>query len=869
MCTQSSWQDPLKLECLVSVCPGFTSCWSFFCACLRSILLAVIKNKLAQAMTGLLMQVSLSPNPSPPTLLPQLLSLLRTHTPSSPSTSMSQPPLNAQTSDLILAALHDFSLALGSDVSLRSTKDKALLVRDAQVKDRIRAENAEQLAENIWMILEECLEKSRNSQSSSNDQNPRQVNASNAAGLLKKAALVAGDYASWLDITLMLTPRTIQLLLSVLHHSVPSVRASGADALLDIVTKGMKPADKVELLKVLDLTTVIKRLELNTRTPGTTRQMQLLGMIADENGYDAHQDRESSENVEFRERMAKLADGIAIELGRIIEENSSVETAPVRAAASDMLDAHIDLLLAFLADEDDGPAEQVLPCIHMVLTAYRKVKRKSETTQLSPQQSQFLRSLTAVTLTKMKYDADAEWKGPGSQDDEEDGEGADGEEEDEEDEYEVAFAQLRKNLQTIVANIASLDEHLFSTAAQRVIFGTLSRYETASTSSHPSQQQPTWQEMEMAMYATFFFGEILSSVPGAARSGLTPHAFVNVAELPQQQSGKKAMGKLDQETLRGLPLNILGETISRLIQSTVSSFPHPAVQLQFFECLVRYSAFFSARPELLQQALVPFLDQRGIHHPKKGTRRRLNYLFSRFVRETRQQISEEFIPTILENITDVLAVKARLPQVSEGEDPLLKATEKPGAFDSQLHLFDLSGTLLAILNTHPEKQAAIFPAIVGPLSSGLQDAIQRFESSNRTDLVQVLQAHHLILAMSNLAKGFPDATHMTSDDISEAPTWIGAFRSITEQIMAAVSSLRQYFIIRDAGRGAFARIVTTIGRAALPYVPTLLDAILSEMTSAELIDSINFLCLVVNKYKVSLISKGSPASSGADRPPSF
>ncbi len=818
----------------------------------------VITNKIAQTVTQLVLQSYLPA--STPDFLPQLLSLLRTHPPGSPSTSVSPAPLNAQSTDLLLEVLHELSLSLGSDVTLRVAKNREAMMRDTTVKDAIRASHAGLIAENIWKTFEECVVKLEGVDPSSvhaavAHSGQRSLTPSSAANLLRKTAYVAGDYASWLDIGLMVTPDTVRLLMNLLHHPVPALRTAAADAVLQVVTKGMKAPDKLELLKVLDLTSVISRLEYQTRTAGTHQQMRELGMVASDAGSNGFVDNTGSasssvaarENVEFRERIARLADGVAMELGRIIEETSSAETSNVRANASQLLDAHTDLVLAFLADEDDGPAEMVLPCIQMVLNAYKKVKRKTEEAQLSAQQSQFLRNLTTVTLTKMRYDSDAEWKGLGSEDDDEE-EDLDDEEEDDD---EAAFSQLRKKLQMILASVAGLDEALYSSATQSVIFGTLSRFEQASNGNGAA---PTWQEMEMALFATYFFGEILIQASAGGKTGLTAVAFVNTAELSTKQieGNRKLLNRLDQDTLRGLPLSALGETISRLVASSVPSFPHTAVQVQFFECLVRYTAFFTARSSSLQQALVPFLDQRGIHHSKRSVRQRINYLFSRFVRETKQQIPQDFIGTILQSISDVLVVRARLPEVSEGEDPLIKATERAGAFDSQLHLFDLCGILLANLNSSPAQQAELFPPIVGPLSSGLQDAVQRFEASGRSDTVQVLQAHHLILAMSNLAKGFPDASNIPSDDINQGPTWITVFKSITEQIMSAVSSLRQFYIIRDAGRGAFARIVSTIGRAALPFVPTLLDAILSEMTSAELVDSINFLCLIIHKYKDDL-----------------
>ena len=52
--------------------------------------------------------------------------------------------------------------------------------------------------------------------------------------------------------------------------------------------------------------------------------------------------------------------------------------------------------------------------------------------------------------------------------------------------------------------------------------------------------------------------------------------------------------------------------MSSLLASRASSYPHRAVQLQFFEIVVRYYRFFLAHPSFLLGALSCFLDERGL-----------------------------------------------------------------------------------------------------------------------------------------------------------------------------------------------------------------------------------------------------------------
>jgi len=47
-----------------------------------------------------------------------------------------------------------------------------------------------------------------------------------------------------------------------------------------------------------------------------------------------------------------------------------------------------------------------------------------------------------------------------------------------------------------------------------------------------------------------------------------------------------------------------------VLPSDISSYPHHAVQLEYFENVVRYSRFFDSFQEYLDPVLLSFLDQR-------------------------------------------------------------------------------------------------------------------------------------------------------------------------------------------------------------------------------------------------------------------
>lgn len=115
-------------------------------------------------------------------------------------------------------------------------------------------------------------------------------------------------------------------------------------------------------------------------------------------------------------------------------------------------------------------------------------------------------------------------------------------------------------------------------------------------------------------------------------------------------------------------------------------------------------------------------------------------------------------------------------------------------FDSQLYLFEAVGTLISILNQIPDQQVVLLRAVLGPLATELQGNV-RTKTTSLEDFQAVLQAHHLMMAAGNVAKGFPDLSMRSS---TAAGAWVQVFREVTEQILTAAKAMDDHLIIRDA-----------------------------------------------------------------------
>lgn len=394
-----------------------------------------MKNKFGQFLSSLLIQTYGLPPPF--TLLPSLLGRMRSH-----ASSTSQSDLNPVSTDMVLRLLHELSITLGSDATIRAFRSRERIARDTAIRDEIRSSHSVDIANSVWKVIEEGLTKVEQMSSrgiSNGNLDGQGWNLSKTVEVTCEATMVIGDYASWIDITLIVTPMTMSLLYRLLQQNDASLRIAAADALLEIATKGMSGEDKIKLLRALNLTSTISELEKGTRRSKSQGEM-------------------SDEEVSFREHLARLANGIGIDLVRILEGpkspvgNMTKGASEARAAADEMLLNHLSLILDFLTDEWDELAEAVLPCIGETLAVYKRLRRTGKAAAsgaavpvnllsavYTPEKAAFLGRLMTVLLVKMKFDDETEWNGGGSKASESDGDGEDSEEE------EIGkFLQLRK-----------------------------------------------------------------------------------------------------------------------------------------------------------------------------------------------------------------------------------------------------------------------------------------------------------------------------------------------------------------------------------------------------------------------------------------
>jgi exportin-T len=116
------------------------------------------------------------------------------------------------------------------------------VVRNTNIKDTMRLGDIQLLASFWFDLLQEFK------------------NASNPT-IAQLALKNIGSYIAWMDISLVVNDQVIGLLYELLNQN-QNLNITACECLADVISKGMLPLDKLNMLQVLNITDVLGRLEL-------------------------------------------------------------------------------------------------------------------------------------------------------------------------------------------------------------------------------------------------------------------------------------------------------------------------------------------------------------------------------------------------------------------------------------------------------------------------------------------------------------------------------------------------------------------------------------------------------------------------------
>jgi exportin-T len=249
-----------------------------------------------------------------------------------------------------------------------------------------------------------------------------------AIDIAQEAVRVIGDYVGqygliciffrlrltldvgWVDINLIVNSEGLKMFYHAIQLPPVAIRIAAADALIETVTKGMPPSDKLQLVKAL------RPGDLVEQALSGAHQRRLAGSV----------DLDDEQEELFREKVAKFLNGVGVELCKITDEATALPAEKTEAVQT--AQAFLPLVLRFLADEYDDTASAVFPYTQSMLSLYKKEKKRLQhnPNMFSAEQKKFFSELLNVVLAKMKYSSESEWSGS------------------DDDEDSAAFATMRK-----------------------------------------------------------------------------------------------------------------------------------------------------------------------------------------------------------------------------------------------------------------------------------------------------------------------------------------------------------------------------------------------------------------------------------------
>jgi exportin-T len=194
----------------------------------------------------------------------------------------------------------------------------------------------------------------------------------------------------------------------------------------------------------------------------------------------------------------------------------------------------------------------------------------------------------------------------------------------------------------------------------------------------------------------------------------------------------------------------------------------------------------------------------GLHNPSSSVQSRVFYLFSRFIKEVRYDIGPDLALTILEGIRDLLVPKVEIPELEDPEekDLLTEAVEQQGGYQAQLYLLETAGVLVSMFFKDPDQSARLLLSVVKPLLDQLEAALQT-PINGPQDVLPILTTHHIIMALGNIAKGFPDYPSPVPDGYILPP--LEVFQQMAQAILVSLNVMNIHKVVRDAVRTEFFR----------------------------------------------------------------
>lgn len=142
-----------------------------------------------------------------------------------------------------------------------------------------------------------------------------------------------------------------------------------------------------------------------------------------------------------------------------------------------------------------------------------------------------------------------------------------------------------------------------------------------------------------------------------------------------------------------------------------------------------------------------------------------------------------------------MPIEAEVPEMDDTEEDPLTEAVKSSVFDSQLYLYETAGILCSLLFKSPEQQTTLLLSLVKPLMDELSVNLQASTKGGQ-DIIPIVKVHHIIMALGNISKGFPDYPSSLPEGYILPP--LDVLAQVAQAILVCLEAMNVFKVVRDA-----------------------------------------------------------------------
>ena len=273
--------------------------------------------------------------------------------------------------------------------------------------------------------------------------------------------------------------------------------------------------------------------------------------------------------------------------------------------------------------------------------------------------------------------------------------------------------------------------------------------------------------------------------------------------------------------------------LTRLLDSSVSLYPHEAVSYQFLENIVRSVPFFKSYPAYLPLVLSTFLDERGVKNPSSRVRSRASFLLARFLKESRPSIRE----LSLDMISRVLLLF---------DERLIRDSQL--GIEELRFLYESAGILIMFSSAPQENKGPLLQSLLAPILEQFHLAFDSLHSRllqlppgpvpvppEVTDLCRTLCD---LMRLASFA-----SKSVSCQQVAEETGCLHMFLHFLEHFSKVLAVPLEQETLQEGFRPFLHRMVVVLGAGFLPFLPELLIRLLHVPTHS----GIQECCILLNQ----------------------